>query len=255
MHKPALKKMFKPDPGFTFFEIDLKQADAQVVAWEAEDAELMEIFTRINAGEKGLDVHRENAKVAYATTNITPHMRQISKSLVHGTNYFGTPRGMSRRIGLTVRQIEVFQNRWFAAHPGIKKWHQRIELQLQTRRYIENPFGYRRWFFGRVEGLLPEALAWIPQSTVALVINHGAVRTRSMVPEVVPLMQIHDSFAGQFETVLYDDLRPRLKTAMEVSIPYSKPLVIGTDLKVSTLSWGHCEKVSWVTGLEEKKAA
>ena len=36
---PNLRKMFIPDPGKFIFDCDLEQADAQVVAWEADDDE------------------------------------------------------------------------------------------------------------------------------------------------------------------------------------------------------------------------
>lgn len=238
--KPNVRSMFVPDPGYVMCELDLKQADAQVVAWEAEDESLMELFSLPN-----VDVHTENAKVAFETEAITKHMRQTSKSLVHGTNYGGTARGVAKRIGLTTRQAEVFQHRWFKAHPKIKDWHERVRYTLMTKRETRNVLGYRKIWFGRLEGLLPEALAWIPQSTVALVINAIMQNCESRIKEIISLLQVHDSYLFQ---VREDHLRsalPKVRECASIALPYPRPLIIPTTLKISTKSWGEMDSVSW----------
>jgi DNA polymerase-1 len=240
MEKPNIRSMFVPDPGYVICEVDLKQADAQVVAWESDDELLMDLFSR-----NDVDVHTENAKVAFATDHISKHMRQTSKSLVHGTNYGGSARGIAKRIGLKTQQAEVFQRRWFAAHPKIKAWHERVLHNLMTKRETRNVLGFRKIWFGRIEGILPEALAWIPQSTVALVINRGMQNCVQRIPSVVPLLQVHDSFLFQVRKEELRDTMPKVRRAMEVALPYNRPLVIPTTLKISERSWGEMHSVKW----------
>jgi len=240
MEKPNVRQMFVPDPGFVLCEVDLKQADAQVVAWEAQDEPLMDLFSR-----NDVDVHIENAKVAFAVDTISKHMRQTSKSLVHATNYHGTPFGIAKKLGLKKTQVEVFQRRWFLAHPAIKKWHDRVEFDLMTKRVTKNVLGFRKIWFGRLEGLLPEALAWIPQSTVALVINRGMQNCVRTVPDVVPLLQVHDSFLFQVQRDRLRATLPKVRDAMAVELPYPRPLTIPTTLKISETSWGEMHDVKW----------
>lgn len=231
--------MFVPDPGYVLCEVDLKQADAQVVAWEAGDEVLMDLFSRSD-----VDVHIENAKVAYAIEQISKPMRQISKSLVHATNYYGRPRGIAKKLGLKVQQVETFQYRWFQAHPKITNWHERVLFELQTTRITKNILGFRKIWFGRLDGLLPEALAWIPQSTVALVINKGMQNCLS-IPEVIHLLQVHDSFLFQVQRNRLRATLPLVRRAMEVPLPYPRPLIIPVTLKMSEISWGEMKPVSW----------
>ncbi len=240
MEKPNVRMMFVPDPDFVLCEVDLKQADAQVVAWEANDQPLMELFSR-----NDIDVHTENAKVAFATDHITKHMRQTSKSLVHATNYGGSPRGIAKRIGLKTAQVETFQRRWFAAHPAIHAWHTRVSFLLQTKRTTTNILGFRKIWFDRVDGLLPEALAWIPQSTVALVINTGMQNCVRNVQDVVPLLQVHDSFLFQIRRDSIRSCLPRVRDAMAVALPYAHPLTIPVTLKTSLVSWGEMIPTTW----------
>jgi DNA polymerase-1 len=251
---PNIRKLFVPDPGFTFFDGDLDRADLQVVVWEADDAELKA------AMKMGVDMHLLNA-YTLAGKNLPPleelnethpryqdhripykKERQLAKSFIHGTNYGGGARTMALAANITVHQADKFQKLYFDKYPGLRKWHERTEVQLKAHRFVENKFGYRRYYFDRVDGLLPEALAWIPQSTVAIYINHIWLNIFNNVKEVQTLLQVHDSIAGQFPTHLADWCLKKMKEeASKIIIPYSDPLVIPFGIKTSTKSWGDCE--------------
>jgi DNA polymerase-1 len=222
---PNIRKLFIPDPGFTFFDMDLDRADAQVVAWEADDSELKAIL------REGADLHAENAKALGIS-------RQLAKSWVHGTNYGGGPRTMAVTCGLTVHHAEKMQQRWFQAHPGIKRWHDRTLAQCNTKGYVSNVFGYRWYLFDRLN--LPDALAWQPQSVVGRVINTAWQRIHNEAPYIQILLQVHDSLAGQFPTHLKPQALEVLRSLATVTIPYSDPLVIPVGIKTSEVSWGAC---------------
>jgi DNA polymerase I-like protein with 3'-5' exonuclease and polymerase domains/uracil-DNA glycosylase len=226
---PNVRKLFIPDPGFTFFDADLDRADLQVVVWEADDEELRQML------REGVDIHAENAKTLGCS-------RQMAKSWVHGTNYGGSPRTMAINCGISIHQAEKLQRLWFSAHPGIHRWQRETEAQLRGQKWVANRFGNRRYFFDRVEGMLPEALAWIPQSTVAIVINKiwHAIYTR--LPEVQVLLQVHDSLAGQFPTRIHEWCKGRIiAVANTIVVPYDQPLVIPLGIATSTTSWGDCK--------------
>lgn len=227
LNLPNVRKIFIPDPGMCFFDMDLDRADLQVVVWEADDAELKAML------RAGVDIHTENAK----TLGIS---RQLAKSWVHGTDYGGGPRTMAIACGITVHKAERMQRRWFEAHPGIKEWHTRVEDQLKRFHYVENKFGYRRFYFDRITGLLPEALGWIPQSTVACLINRIYLNIHKNLKEVWVLLQVHDSLAGQFPLAQREACLSRMKEEAHVVIPYSDPLIIPVGIKTSEKSWGDC---------------
>lgn len=234
---PDIKKLFLPDQGLVFWNLDLDRADLQVVVWEADDTELKQML------REGVDLHKENAKVLFgvaSVADVTKGMREFAKSFTHGTNYGGSADTMARATGTTRHQAELAQRRWFSAHPGIAAWHERTLGQIQTRRMVENKFGFRCVFLDRPDNLLPEALAWIPQSTVACVINYALVRIHETIPhnQAEILLQVHDSIAGQCQPEFNLE---RLKEAARVTIPYDDPLIIPCSVKSSPRSWGHCE--------------
>jgi hypothetical protein len=155
------------------------------------------------------------------------------------TNYGGKERTMAIAAGITVAQAARFQSIYFGKYPGIKKWHERTEAQLHKHRFVENKFGYRRQYFDRLDGLLPEALAWVPQSTVALVINKIWHHLFTHHPHIQVLLQVHDSLVGQFPTHRKSECIQQIKAAGQaIVIPYDDPLTIPIGVKTSESSWG-----------------
>lgn len=239
---PNIKKLFVPDPGYVIIDADLDRADVQVVIWEADDDDLKAKI------REGVDLHIENAKDIFGLRSIhdvTKLQRQQTKGFVHGTNYAGKPPTMAKTVGLTTHEADQAQKRWFSAHPGILEWHRRTEMQLQTTRTVYNMFGYRRFYFERIEGLLPQALAWNPQSTVGIVTNRGLMNIYQDLPQVQLLLQVHDSLVFQIPHNAVGTLLPKIKTALEIVIPYDDPLIIGVGCEASSRSWGDCKKIDW----------
>ena len=239
--KPNVRKIFLPDIGYTLFDVDLRQADAYTVAWESNDEVLKEMF------RAGIDLHTQNAKDIFSLfREPNAHERQMAKHGVHGTNFGGSARTLAKKLDMTVHQATQFQARWFKLHPQIQKWHKRIEMQLMETRMIKNAFGYRRIFFDRVDGLLPEALAWVPQSTTVNVLDKGLLNIVTNIPEVQLLLQVHDSGLGQFRNFHYPTIRKRIQACMLIPVPYDDPMVIPVDISCSRVSWGNCKKVPFI---------
>lgn len=241
---PNLRTTIVPSPGHTIFNCDLERADLQVVIWEADDAEMKQMM------REHVDIHTENAKAIFGLNREPTYAeRQFGKTFVHLTNYGGSARTCAVKVHCTVHEAEMAQKRWFGAHPGIKKWHERTNANLLAFRTVTNRFGYRMIFFDRVEGLLPEALAWLPQSTVSILIS---LQQMAIDEACAPLglrhiMQVHDSVVGEYETSKEGIILPKLHAASKIAIPYPDPLYIPLELATSTSSWGEVEKRPWPT--------
>ena len=257
-YRPNLRKMFIPDEGFVIADHDLEQADARIVAWESDCVSLKEIFN-----DPDRDLHNENCEIIFGRClgKEDPN-RQKAKAGVHATHYGATARVLAIALGITVHQAEQFIDRYFGERPEVLEWQGRIRTQLQSHRYVENVFGFRRYYFGRIEGLLKEALAWIPQSTVALAVNIGIKQVERTLPWAEFLLQVHDSAVHQFPIVDYvEDLHMTdrshlpekrkvympeqrfelIRRAMEVELPYDDPMTIPVSGGWSFKSWGDCK--------------
>jgi DNA polymerase-1 len=239
---PNVRKMFIPDEGYTIIDADLEKADVQVVAYEANDEELKQIF------REGKNLHVENAKMIFGLKHVEKSSSPNSpyhkaKQGCHLTNYGGKARMLASALGITVHEADMFQKRWFAAHPRILAWHKRIERELRQFRKVVNPFGFERYYFDRVESIFTEALAWVPQSTVALVTNKGLINIDKNLPDAQILIQVHDSLVLQIPTNQTPNIYQTILSHMLIPIPYDDPLTIPVSIAASEISWGDCEPV------------
>jgi DNA polymerase-1 len=253
---PQVRKLFLPDKGKILIDCDLSGADAQVVAWEADEKELKDAF------RAGLNVHNYNGQAVWGDAYV-PNAKRVAtrawtmrdeiKRATHGTNYGASARTLAGTLGWTIREAEEFQAKWFSTRPGIKRWHERTEFELQTTRTISNAFGYRIVYFDRVDGLLPEALAWKPQSTIGIVCAQGGTQVYKNLPWVEFLLQVHDSLVFQ---IPFHKFTPSnlaiIKDHLDVEVPYPDPLHVPWELSASDKNWAECTKRNW-DGSEKSK--
>ena len=199
---PNIRRMFVPDPGYTIVDADLSGADAQVVAWEADDEDLKTAF------RAGIKIHVHNCRTMWPhqhkdmtddeIKSESPFYRK-AKAGCHAVNYGASENALVHRSGWERKFAQEFIERWFAAHPNIKKWHKRYQDYLygsrcwncdnvggivigrpcpkcgsHLGRTIKNKFNFRNMFFKRIDGsIFGEAYAWTPQSTVAFCTELG----------------------------------------------------------------------------------
>ena len=278
---PNIRSLFLPDPGHILVEGDLARADAQVIAWEA-DAHDLKADLRAD-----VDIHSTNADMLFAhvwrgrdlvrVREINPRSmhscgmsyRDCAKRYVHATNFRGGARTVASTIVVPEPHVAACMHWWTEErHPEIGRLHRRVEHEIKSRKnpVIFNRFGFRRTYVGgdRQSNLVGQALAWIAQSTVAVVINTGLrqldpsalgsildtsdymppwASQDKAVPEFCYLMQIHDSILGQVPlTHANDTTIRRFDNALAVTVPYDDPLVIGREIKWSARNWGDMQK-------------
>lgn len=242
---PNVKKLLLPDEGFIMADADLAQADARVVAWDADDETLKEIFLNPD-----LDLHTENAKAIYGSCPTKDHPnRKLAKAGVHAVNYHVFPQTLAIALGVTVLEAEFFINRWFSAHPKLKAWHERINTEMKVHKCVANAFNYQKKFFASTDHgtALSEALAWIPQSTVGIIINKvWAYLDKHVDYSLVEVkMQVHDSLVFQIDRERIDMAARVISDAFKsVIVPYADPLNIPSTLGIG-LDAGELTDVTW----------
>lgn len=237
---PNLRTLIVPDPGYTIIDMDLDRADVNIVAWESGDLALKEkLLEERRNPEKNL--HIANAISIFGTC--TKDQYRFAKVFAHGTNYGATPPTIARQLGITIKEAEKAQARWFAVHPGIQQWHHRIKEEVRTKKSVSNKFGYRIVFFDRPDSCFNEALAWVPASTVALVAHKAMVAVEDNVTDVQVLLNGHDSLVFQTRTELLREKLPEIERHSLITIPYDDPLVIPVGFSISDKTWGDVKEI------------
>lgn len=205
-------------------------------------------------------ITEETARVLCPTTTTGFFLvrRNNVISITGNTNYGGRAPTLAQSLGWLVEEAERFQSRWFLIHPKIKTvFHRRVRESLERDRTIWNRFGFSITYFDRIDSVFAEALAWKPQSTVALTTYYGAQNLErrywpeQLDPTWVPgpedldglLLQTHDSLNFQFRKPLAPSPQ-ELRSVLAVEVPYPDPLVIPWTLKRSEKSWGAMEEIN-----------
>lgn len=235
---PNIRKLYIPDPGYTLFDIDLASADLRIVTWESDCKLMKEWF------HAGYDPYTMVAREYYRDPSLHKDdpRRQKFKSLCHATNYLGLAENIAgnSNIGLGVAEVARVQQWYFTLFPEIKKWQDNLIETVNKERTIRNAFGYTFTFLGRLDkNSYNEAAAWVPQSTVGILINHAMVNIDKSLPEVQLLLQVHDSLVGQYPTSM-PEMREQILAQSRIEIPYADPLIIPVGINTSEKSWGDC---------------
>ena len=182
------KYLISPDDYF-LCEVDLAKAEAHVVAYLTQDDNMIAAF------ESGIDVHSFNASKIFdipiediiAETHDKKidqkkTKRYMGKKVVHASNYgMGGPTFSDNlakeNIFMSIAECRDLLLNYNLRFPGLKRWHGLIEQEVRENRILYNLFGRPKKFLGLMNSALyRNAYSYKPQSTVAELLNNGAIK-------------------------------------------------------------------------------
>lgn len=234
---PNCKTMFIPDKDFIIFEVDYSSADAMIVAWESEDQWLIDYFS---TQKEKLYVYLAKEYLQETISPDNPWYIKF-KRIVHLSNYGGSARKVASASNISLADATKIQRFYFNKARGLPNWHRKVREQVD-RGSLTNIFGARRLFWNKRDtSNYRKAYAWIPQSTIAILVNKG-IANLARAGNTQLLMQTHDSATGQFSNK--EDLQTMLntiKSCMEIQLPYKVPLTIPANIKTSENNYGECK--------------
>ena len=274
-----LPKIFKAflvaDTGNILCEMDKAQAEWVVVAYLCGDAHMIQTIenkedAHINTAHLMFGAPKElikledellgsesdeeiiRAKRAEKIPEILKYhpianmsMRQAGKKSNHGLNYDLGANGFAATYGLDLREARRCCDLYHRAYPAIRIWHSHIRTQLGKDRTLTNLFGRKRRFLDRWgDDLFKAAYAYIPQSTVAQLLNKGLIECYERQTSanyhhlrwVDLLSQVHDSVLFQFPVSYTEGLARSIISIKEfIEVPLianGRSFVIRTDAKI-----------------------
>ena len=161
------------------------------------------------------------------------------------SNYYGKPFTLAQQMKVETEVAEAFQAQYFRRFPGISDWHRWVANQLQTIGYLDTPFGMRRTFWNRRwdDATLREAIAFVPQHCVGVLMNYGIYRIWERFEgkpsaDVQILLNLHDAVLGQVRVEKADALLPEILKCLDFPFPITdikgvtREIVIPFDVEV-----------------------
>ena len=244
---------FVADPGYVLFYSDQQGAEARIVAYLSGDPNYIaaveggDSHTMVASMVFGFAPDRELAEREYYRGY---SYRDITKKGAHGSNYYGKPFTLAQQMKVETAVAEAFQAQYFRRFPGISDWHVWTAKQLQTKGYLVTPFNIRRNFWNRRwdDSTLREAIAFIPQHCVGVLMNIGIYRLWERFEgkpgaDVQILLNLHDAVLGQVRIDKADELLPQVLESLHFPFPITdikgttREIVIPFDVEVGH-NWG-----------------
>lgn len=119
--------------GGELMEIDWSQLELRLIAEASGDLNMQD---ELNSG---VDIHDRTLKDYSFIPN-----RTKAKNCNFLVPYRGQANKLAREYGFTLDQAQQFIDGYFRRYPGIRDWHDRIDLTCLTNGYIDGKTGRRR---------------------------------------------------------------------------------------------------------------
>lgn len=207
----SMKKYFLPDEGYMIFNMDLSQADWRIVAYLAMD------YNMISTLESGKDIHRKTASGIFMCRpedisdepgsapnfgNGTHSQRFWGKKANHSMNYDASAGELSLQLFIPQHQAKDLRAKYLSIYPGVANtFWEGTKKQIHHNRTITNLFGRSYTFRDKLSEVYKPAYSYIPQSTVADIINQWGIKRmyydQDNFSDFELLLQVHDSIVFQ----------------------------------------------------------
>lgn len=136
-----IREAFVPKEGYIFVSADYSQIELRVLAHLSGDENLREAFRRDE------DIHlRTAAEVSgIALDMVTPELRSRAKAVNFGIIYGISPFGLSRDLGIGVKEAELYIERYFRRYSGVKSYLEQTIQKAKEDGFVTTLFNRRRY--------------------------------------------------------------------------------------------------------------
>jgi DNA polymerase-1 len=253
----VVRHLYIPDPGWTFWQCDMASAESYVVAWESGDEVMLDVLTnhRLYGKSESRIMYHEtigNIITGLAPKDVVGDIRDLAKRVGHAWNYGMAPGKLVELVNnympkmpFTQQNAQSCYNNLNNTLHSVVNWRELKKQQVLRTRTLENCFGRKRIFFGRLDdGTFREAYAFIPQGTVGDALNKVMIRLedRFDLDIAMVLGQVHDSVMGQCRTEHLDVIREMVIEEFEQPLPMEcQGLTLRIPCEFSSgINWYEC---------------
>lgn len=240
-----VRQAFIAPTGTLLMAGDYSQIDLRALAHLSQDTSLLSAF------HNDEDIHSVTAAQLFGvdTTQVTPDMRRLAKTVNFGVIYGMSEYGLERATELSREEAARFIADYFEKYPGVKQYLESTKEQARETGYVQTLLGRRRSILeiGSSNRQVREAAERMAinmpvQGTsadiikVAMINLYREMNQRQLKSKM--MLQVHDELIFEVpeeELELMRQLVPQImSTALELSVP------LKVDIK-SGNNWGEME--------------
>jgi len=265
----GVRSCFGNVEGFTWMKADYSQIELRLAALAAGEPKMLEAY------RNGEDLHTLTAQLVLGDTS--SDARQVGKTLNFGLLYGAGPATLQRiaradyGVFFSLDQAKHYKSEFFRAYPGLKRWHQRMEAQLEQTGIARSPLGRVRYLPkakipSNVRDMWPQKMAAIREGINHTVQSYASDLLLSSLVRVAPkarelgaqiIAEVHDEIDFLCPDDKVDELAAIVKETMEdTSWLEDHGIILGVPVLASVEvgpNWGDIDELEEFSGKPEEE--
>ncbi len=135
-----MRRAFVAEEGWLLLSADYSQIELRLLAHFSGDENLRRAF------REGRDIHAATAAEIFGIRpeEVTGEMRRLAKVINFGIAYGMSPFGLSKELGIDLKQARAFIERYFERYPGVKRYMESVVAEARERGFVTTLLGRRR---------------------------------------------------------------------------------------------------------------
>ena len=228
-----IRKIFKPEKGYVFFDADYSQIELRVLAHISGDENMIYAF---NNDE---DIHRQTASKVFNIPfeDVTSKQRSDAKAVNFGIVYGISDFGLAEQLGIGRKQAKLYIEQYLEKYEKIKEFMENMKQFAKEKGYVETLFNRRRYipemnsnnfmvrqFGARVAINAPIQGTAADIMKIAMIELYKQMKKRKLESKL--LLQIHDELLLEVKEEEKEQVKELLLNSMEKAMQLNVPLKV-----------------------------
>jgi len=243
-----IRKAFLPEAGWLMVSADYSQIELRILAHLSQEPVLIEAYNN------NRDVHTVTAQLLFEKEEVTPDERRFGKTINFGVIYGMGAIKFGRSMGKTSADGKEFIKRFNERYSKVFEFLDKVKKDAIALGYVTTILGRRRYLnfesesIRDLKGRNPQdihsdrlksvsrddaqslrAAANAPiQGSSADIIKLAMIEVHKILQNYQArlLLQVHDELIFEVPPDEWEELQPKIRSAMENALPLSVPLIV-----------------------------
>ena len=243
-----IRKAFLPEAGWLMVSADYSQIELRILAHLSQEPVLVEAY------RNNQDVHTVTAQLLFEKEEVTPDERRFGKTINFGVIYGMGAIKFGRSMGKTSADGKEFIKRFNERYSKVFEFLEKVKKEAIALGYVTTILGRRRYLNFESESLRDlkgrnpqdihsdrlkslsrddaqslRAAANAPiQGSSADIIKLAMIEVHKILQNYQArlLLQVHDELIFEVPPDEWEELQPKIRSAMENALPLSVPLIV-----------------------------
>ncbi|WP_445249769.1 DNA polymerase I [Microcoleus sp. OTE_8_concoct_300] len=243
-----IRKAFLPESGWLMVSADYSQIELRILAHLSQEPVLIEAY------QNNRDVHTVTAQLLFEKEEVTPDERRFGKTINFGVIYGMGAIKFGRSMGKTSADGKEFIKRFNERYSKVFEFLEKVKKEAIALGYVTTILGRRRYLKFESESILDlkgrnpqdihsdrlkslsrddaqslRAAANAPiQGSSADIIKLAMIEVHKILQNYQArlLLQVHDELIFEVPPDEWEELQPKIRSAMENALPLSVPLIV-----------------------------